>query len=668
MTELVSFTQFSIQNFKRFSGRHDIKFNSGEGRLTIIGAQNGLGKTTLMEAIHLTLYGKKGFEKLYPESEYHTWMANAYSVDADNSEKLNFSLEMEGAALGKVRISRIYWMSEGIDDSDREEFVISVDGKPIQREGRQSLLDYSNNWIEDFIPQAAMRKFLVDGERLSELDPKKIDSEIVTGIDDVTGIGLLHRLHRHLNNVRKSTLSSMAPDEMELGIDHLSSMQESLKEEQKESERKLSEAENSLSFTNNKIVTLQDEIENLTRDGGARNVELRMNYAIRQSELTASRKEVHHHLMESIPFIVAGFPSDLEEWDFTETLAQLQSKQHRTDQLEFLNDVIQTSGVGKKTQTKLMQAGENILDLSDQDLADSRLSKLNVESLNQLKNRFVELGLTDAKSRVADSINESLDRLNAFNTAEDDLRKVSVGLGISEKAAELRELAKSLGVTQAEIASLKGAIRQLKESRNDVEKRILEIRQREDSDSLFNRRLSRIDKLEKLTELVLNDVRQKFSKPLENSFAEGFELLSRKSERIEEVRINPLDYSLFLKMKGFDGNWLDRDLSATEKQHVGLALVYALRRASTEWSMPLPVIIDTPTSRMDLEHKSWSVTKFYPMLSNQVIVLATSDDLAGGLYQELSDSGILANELVIEEISDNSVKISESNLEEFFRL
>ncbi len=393
-----------------------------------------------------------------------------------------------------------------------------------------------------------------------------------------------------------------------------------------------------------------------------------MNYAIRQSELTASIKEVHHHLMESIPFIVAGFPSDLEEWDFTETLAQLQSKQHRTNQLEFLNDVIQTSGVGKKTQTKLMQAGENILDLSDKDLVDSRLSKLNIESLNSLKNRFAELGLTDAKSRVADSINESLDRLNAFNTAEDQLRKVSVGLGISEKAAELRELAKSLGVTQAEIASLKGAISQLKESRNDIEKRILEIRQREDSDSLFNRRLSRIDKLEKLTELVLNDVRQKFSKPLENSFAEGFELLSRKSERIEEVRINPLDYSLFLKMKGFDGNWLDRDLSATEKQHVGLALVYALRRASTEWSMPLPVIIDTPTSRMDLEHKSWSVTKFYPMLSNQVIVLATSDDLAGGLYQELSDSGILANELVIEEISDNSVKISESNLEEFFRL
>lgn len=665
---MVYFTRFSIQNFKRFSGRHNIKFNSGKGRMTIIGAQNGLGKTTLMEAIHLVLYGKKGFEKLYPNSEYHTWMSNAYSVDADDSEKLNISLEMEESLLGKVRISRTYWMSDGIDDSDREEFVVSINGKTIQKEGRKSLLDQSNNWIEDFIPQAAMRKFLVDGEKLSDLNPKEIDSEIISGIDDVTGIGLLHRLNRHLNNVRKSTLSSMAPDQMELGIEHLSSMRESLKKEQKESEKQLSDAEELLSITNRRIISVQDEIENLTRDGGARNIELRINYAISQSELTASRKEIHQYLTESIPFIVAGIPPDLEKWDFTETLNRLQSKKKRINQLDFLNEVIQSSGVGKNTKIKLIQAGENILDLSEQDIVENPLSKLSVELMNKINNRHIELSLADAKSNVRDSIKESLDRLHNFNLAEEKLKMASTGLGISEKAASLRELAKLLGVTQTEIASLKGKISQLREGRNDVEKRILEIRQREDSDSLFNRRISRIDKLEKLTELVLGDVRTKFSEPLEKSFAEGFELLSRKSNRIEEVTINPEDYSLSLKMKGFEGNWLDRDLSATEKQHVGLALVYALRRASSEWSIPLPVIIDTPTSRMDLEHKSWSVTKFYPMLSNQIIVLATSDDLAGGLYQELSDSGILNAGLIIEEISDNSVKISESNLEEFFRL
>jgi len=69
---------------------------------------------------------------------------------------------------------------------------------------------------------------------------------------------------------------------------------------------------------------------------------------------------------------------------------------------------------------------------------------------------------------------------------------------------------------------------------------------------------------------------------------------------------------------------------------------------------------------MDVEHKSWSVTRFYPMLSNQVIVFATSDDLAGGLYQELSQSGILGTELLVEEVSENVVSISEKNLAEFF--
>ena len=154
VSEMVIFTKLTIQNFKRFSGRHEIKFTSGEGRLTIIGAENGLGKTTLMEAFHIALYGKKGFQKLYPKTDYHTWMANAFSVDADDSGRLNFSLEMEAGNIGTVRISRTYWTTDGIDDSEREEFVVLIDGKPIQREGRQSLLQHSNNWLQDFIPQA----------------------------------------------------------------------------------------------------------------------------------------------------------------------------------------------------------------------------------------------------------------------------------------------------------------------------------------------------------------------------------------------------------------------------------------------------------------------------------------------------------------------------------
>ena len=120
-----------------------------------------------------------------------------------------------------------------------------------------------------------------------------------------------------------------------------------------------------------------------------------------------------------------------------------------------------------------------------------------------------------------------------------------------------------------------------------------------------------------MIDLLKSSVRKEFGEPLESSFLEGFELLSRKSGRLEEVKIDTNDYSTNLKMRGFDGNWFDRDLSATEKQHVGLSLLYALRKAalSSKYGLSLPVIIDTPTSRMDIEHKGWSVTRFYPNLS-----------------------------------------------------
>jgi DNA sulfur modification protein DndD len=151
--------------------------------------------------------------------------------------------------------------------------------------------------------------------------------------------------------------------------------------------------------------------------------------------------------------------------------------------------------------------------------------------------------------------------------------------------------------------------------------------------------------------------------PLEEAFQEGFQLLSRKSDRLENVTIDPRTYQTDMKMRKFDGNWLDRDLSATERQHVGLSLLYALRKVGNR---PIPVVVDTPTSRMDRDHKGWSVTRFYPALSHQVIVLATSDDLGDGLYDELNDSGALGLELYIEESTENGVRVNETNLSAFF--
>ncbi|MBT7637276.1 MAG: hypothetical protein HN554_00005, partial [Euryarchaeota archaeon] len=143
----------------------------------------------------------------------------------------------------------------------------------------------------------------------------------------------------------------------------------------------------------------------------------------------------------------------------------------------------------------------------------------------------------------------------------------------------------------------------------------------------------------------------------------GFELLSRKSNLIEKIEVDSSSYDVQINMKGFSGNWLDRDLSATEKQHVGLSLLYALRRLA---SKPLPVVVDTPTSRMDIRHKGYSVTKFYPNLSHQVIVLATSDDLAGGLHKELKKANAFGQQVLLKENGPARIKVITGDLKSFF--
>ena len=664
---MVSFSRLTIRNFKRFAGEHDILLK-GDGRVTIIGAQNGDGKTTTMDAIHIALYGKRGFSSLYPEGDFHRWLEAAYSVEGKGDRHILLALDIDDPIQGTIRISRTYWLMGEEYGGVEEEVGVEISGKPLPREPGESRTGLAEKWIEDYLPHAAMRRFLVDGERLSDLDPKCIDNEIIRGIDDVIGIGLLHRLKHHLNSTKRGTLRALTPEDQIDSVSKLLDLLEKYKGERDISKSELEACQSVLEASNGRIVEIQEEIEKLTREGGSKNANLRLEYAIRQSELTSSRRDVHEHLMESLPFVVAGLPSDLSEWRLEEVVAEKRTSERIEGQVDFLREVVDDAAVGKITRKKLIQSGERLSELTRKGGVVSPLSDLDLGAIEVLVKCHSSLGMEDAGARVRESISGAVTKLDLFDETEAELREVASGFGITEKAAELRNLATEVGTLQAEVARLRGEEQQAEENRRQVEGRLEKIRQREDGDSLLNRRMTRIDQLETLYELVTSSVRESFAAPLEEAFLEGFELLSRKSGRLEEVSIDTSDYYTHLKMRGFEGNWLERDLSATERQHVGLALVYALRRARAigDWFTPLPVVVDTPTSRMDHEHKTWSITKFYPQLSNQVIVFATSDDLAGGLFEELLGSGAVGSQLMIRVTSENSVEVINSDLSAFF--
>ena len=276
------------------------------------------------------------------------------------------------------------------------------------------------------------------------------------------------------------------------------------------------------------------------------------------------------------------------------------------------------------------------------------------------------MGLSDL-TNVQVVLSEATEKVAEGRAPTDELSQASKRMGLTEIADSLGATATRIGELQTLIALEEGNIESIMAEQEEINTRVEALKASTSSDSMHRRSLDLIQTLLPLLEEYRIQSRKQLAEPLQEQFAEGFKMLSRKSERIKSITIDPDEYTVDISLQGFDGNWLRRDLSATERQHVGLSLLYVMRKLSNR---PIPVVVDTPTSRMDSrQYKGYSVRKFYPNLSHQVIVLATSDDLAGGLYSELNASGALAQEILLQESTDtNEIKVLETNLKTFFEV
>ena len=73
-------------------------------------------------------------------------------------------------------------------------------------------------------------------------------------------------------------------------------------------------------------------------------------------------------------------------------------------------------------------------------------------------------------------------------------------------------------------------------------------------------------------------------------------------------------------------------LSAGEKQLYAISMLTALARVSGK---PLPFIIDTPLARLDSEHRSNLIARFFPSVGHQVIVFSTNTEIDQQYFAEL---------------------------------
>lgn len=116
---------------------------------------------------------------------------------------------------------------------------------------------------------------------------------------------------------------------------------------------------------------------------------------------------------------------------------------------------------------------------------------------------------------------------------------------------------------------------------------------------------------------------------LARTMTDCYKKLSYKKHLIEEIRMNPVTLDIYY-LNGKGEQIEKKKLSAGEKQLMVISLLWALAICSKK---KLPVIIDTPLSRLDSIHREALITTYFPNASDQTIILSTDSEIDQKYYE-----------------------------------
>lgn len=178
--------KITIENFRQFRGRQEIHFSTVPSRnVTLVHAENGFGKTALLNALLWGFYGHEGLTADLPrkESIIHEGTAARSKNPANTSAKVTlwFTHDTE-----KYRLERELTLEQQRMDSKKTDLVLEVnrDGMPITERHPQQR-------IHALMPFGISEFFFFNGERIDHLAMEENAALVTDAIRQMLGLKLL---------------------------------------------------------------------------------------------------------------------------------------------------------------------------------------------------------------------------------------------------------------------------------------------------------------------------------------------------------------------------------------------------------------------------------------------------------------------------------------------
>ena len=138
----------------------------------------------------------------------------------------------------------------------------------------------------------------------------------------------------------------------------------------------------------------------------------------------------------------------------------------------------------------------------------------------------------------------------------------------------------------------------------------------------------------KIAEAYTVELQKRKTDILGATITQCYKQLANKKNLIERIVMDPSTLDI-IYLDSYDNEVSKDSLSAGEKQLMVIAILWALAICSKK---KLPVIIDTPLSRLDSMHRTSLVKTYFPNASEQTIILSTDSEIDHNYYDMMKES------------------------------
>lgn len=620
----------TLSDFGLYAGHQTIPLTppSRDKPIILFGGLNGGGKTTVMDAIQLCLFGahaKTSSRGRTAYSEYLSRCIHDSAADHAAGVQLCFRRTTQGET-NRYTLKRTWRLARS---QCKEEFNVLKDGRLAH-----VLAENWANQVEDFIPANIAQLFFFDGEQIERYASATESASLIeTAIRSLLGLDLVDQLQADVRVFARRKKSEGADQRTQ---DRLSVAQSELDALRKEA-ADLKQAQASLRThrLDRARRTLEATEEEFRRRGG--------DLFDRRQDIDAELAASAHDLQDAsdkLRTLAAGPAPLLLLLNLIRSASQHDRDDQQIARARGLHGLLGDRDQRTLEYVKAIMGDHDAVDKLRGYLADERATH------RRRAEQQVTLDLSsEGRGSLTALVHGQLDHtrravrddLAGYREADRSFRRARTLYSNIPQADEVADVIQRRGALEEKVAQLEGEheglLRKSEVLQREIERResaldrLLEAESKERQARLDKERVlksaSRVR--ETLSTFQEATIRRHISR-IEQLVLQSYQQLLRKTSLVSNLKIDPTIFKLTL----FGGRGMEippQSLSAGERQLLGMSLLWGLAKASDR---PLPTAIDTPLGRLDSTHRRHFVERYLPFASHQTLVFSTDEEITGG--------------------------------------